>query len=308
MRIFLAGASGAVGRRLTPLLLRAGHHITGTTRSAETGKALAKAGVEPAVLDVLDGAAVSAALVAARPEIVIDQLTDLPKQFDEARIAEALPANARLYTEGTRHLIAGAQAAGSRRFIAQSYGCTYRPGGEPHPETDSLNLADPARGVVIAGVADMERQLLPAIDIAAIILRFGLLYGPGTWSATATTKPALHIDAGAHAALLAVTRGRAGIYNIADDGVISIAKARRELGFDPAFRLGLSGTCATPGSSGSTYPTPGCRSPCSPGSPALACRALPSRRSGTSSSASRAARRIPSRPASACARSRNRRG
>ena len=89
------------------------------------------------------------------------------------------------------------------------------------------------------GAADMEQQVLVATGIEGIVLRYGLLYGPGTWYETSAPRPALHVDAAARAALLAVTRGRSGRYNIADDdGVVSIAKARSELGFDPDFRAG----------------------------------------------------------------------
>jgi nucleoside-diphosphate-sugar epimerase len=238
MRVFLAGASGAIGRRLVPLLLRAGHAVTGTTRSAATGKELERAGVAPAVLDVFDARAVAAALRAAEPEVVIHQLTDLPREFDEVRIAASYANNARIRTEGTRNLVAAAQAASARRFIVQSIAFAYAPGGEPHPETDPLNLADPARSVTVKGAADMEQQVLAA-GMVAIVLRYGLLYGPGAWSETAARKPALHVDAAANAALLAITRGATGIYNIADDdGAVSSAKARRELDFDPGFRLG----------------------------------------------------------------------
>jgi nucleoside-diphosphate-sugar epimerase len=238
MRIFLAGASGAIGRRLVPLLLQAGHEVTGTTRSAETGKELQRAGVTPAVLDVFNAQALTDAMRAARPEVVIHQLTDLPREFDEAKISASYSRNARIRTEGTRNLVAAAQAAGARRFIVQSIAFAYPPGGEPHPETDPLNLADPARAVTVKGAAEMERLVLEAPGIDGIVLRYGLLYGPGTWTATATRKPALHVDASAHAALLAVKRGAPGIYNIADeDGVVLTAKARAELGFDPKFRL-----------------------------------------------------------------------
>jgi nucleoside-diphosphate-sugar epimerase len=238
MRIFLAGASGAIGRRLVPLLLRAGHAVTGTTRSVENGQELARAGVAPAVLDVFDAPAVADAVKAARPEVVIHQLTDLPREFDEARIAASYSKNARIRTEGTRNLVAAARAASVRRFIVQSIAFAYPPGCEPHPETDPLNLADPARAVTVKGAADMEQQALGCPGIEAIVLRYGLLYGPGTWTAVPGRRPALHVDASAQAALLAVTRGDPGIYNIADDdGVVSIAKARAALGFDPGFRL-----------------------------------------------------------------------
>ena len=237
MRIFLAGAAGAIGRRLTPLLLRAGHEITGTTRSTQTGRELERAGVKPAVLDIFDTQAVADAVRLARPEVVIHQLTDLPREADQALISASYPKNARIRTEGTRNLVAAAQAAAARRFIVQSIAFAYPPGGEPHPETDPLNFADPLRVVTVKGAADMERQVLEAPGMAAIVLRYGLLYGPGTWSQTAARKPALHVDAAAHAALLAVTRGAAGIYNIADDGVVLVTKARTGLGFDPDFRL-----------------------------------------------------------------------
>jgi nucleoside-diphosphate-sugar epimerase len=238
MRVFLAGASGAVGRRLVPLLIRAGHEVTGTTRSAETGRELARAGVKPAVLDVFDAQAVTEAMRSARPEVVVHQLTDLPRDFDEAKISASYSRNARIRTEGTRNLVAAAQAAGVRRFIVQSIAFAYPPGGEPHPETDPLNLADPARAVTVKGAAEMERLVLESPAIEGVVLRYGLLYGPGTWTETATRKPALHVDASAQAALLAITRGAAGIYNIADDdGMVLIAKARAELGFDPRFRL-----------------------------------------------------------------------
>jgi nucleoside-diphosphate-sugar epimerase len=239
MKVFLAGAGGAVGRRLVPLLLRAGHAVTGTTRSAETAKALERAGVTPAVLDIFDAPRVMAALAAAAPEVVIHQLTDLPHERDQARIVAAYAGNARIRTEGTRNLLAAAQAAAARRFVVQSIAFAYAPGGEPHPETDPLNLADSARAVTVKGAADMERQALAAAGLEAVVLRYGLLYGPGTWYDTAAPRPALHVDAAAQAALLAITRGAPGIYNIADDdGAVSIAKARAALGFDPHFRLG----------------------------------------------------------------------
>lgn len=238
MRIFLAGASGAIGRRLVPLLLRAGHAVTGTTRSAENAKLLEGAGVTPAVLDVFDAPAIADAVRRARPEVVIHQLTDLPREFDQAQIAASYSKNARIRTEGTRNLVAAAQAASVRRFIVQSIAFAYAEGGEPHPETDPLNLADPARAVTVKGAADMEQQVLGCPGIGPIVLRYGLLYGPGTWTDTPSRRPGLHVDAAAHAALLAVARGDPGIYNIADeDGAVSIGKARAQLGFDPGFRL-----------------------------------------------------------------------
>ena len=238
MRVFLAGAYGAIGRRLIPLLIRAGHDVTGTTRSPESAQKLAKAGVHPAVLDVFDGPALAAAVRAAAPQVMIHQLTDLPREFDQARVSAAYPANARIRIEGTRNLIAAAQLAPVRRFIVQSIAFAYPPGGEPHQEADPLNIDDPLRAVTVRAALDMEQQVLGAPNLEGIVLRYGLLYGPGTWHMTAIRKPALHVDAAAQAALLAMTRGSAGVYNVADDeGIVAIAKARAELGFDPQFRL-----------------------------------------------------------------------
>ena len=237
MKIFLAGASGAIGRRLTPLLLAAGHDVTGMTRAPEIAHGLEAAGVHAVVVDVFEADALKRAVMQARPDIVIHQLTDLPRDFDEARIAAAYPRNARIRTEGTRNLVAAAQAAGARRFIVQSVAFAYAPGPEPHGETDPLNLADGPRLVTVRAAADMEQQVLTS-GMEGIVLRYGLLYGPGTWTDGPSRKPSLHVDAAAQAALLVVARGRTGIYNIADDdGAVSIEKARKDLGFDPAFRL-----------------------------------------------------------------------
>jgi nucleoside-diphosphate-sugar epimerase len=240
VRIFLAGASGAIGRRLTPLLLTAGHEVIGSTRSPDTARQLNAAGMHGVVADVFDAAALQDAVVKARPEIVIHQLTDLPRVVeDEAQLAASYPRNARIRTEGTRNLIAAAQAASARRFIVQSVAFAYAPGAEPHPETDPLNVLEGPRAVTVRAAADMERQVLSS-GMEAIVLRYGFFYGPGTWHADPIRKPPLHIDAAAQATLLALTRGRPGIYNIAEeDGTVSIAKARAELGFDSAFRLRL---------------------------------------------------------------------
>jgi nucleoside-diphosphate-sugar epimerase len=239
MKIFLAGASGVIGRRLTPLLLGAGHHVTGTTRSGANARALEAAGVAAVVVDVFDADALKSAMMRAAPEIVIHQLTDLPRVFDEAQLAASYARNARIRTEGTCNLIAAAKAAAARRFIVQSVAFGYAPGGEPHSEADPLNVTDGPRAVTVRGAADMERQVL-ASELEALVLRYGFFYGPGAWTNAPHRKPPLHVDAAAHAALIAVTRGRPGIYNIAEeDGTVSIAKARSELGFDPAFRLGI---------------------------------------------------------------------
>lgn len=236
MKIFLAGASGAIGRRLVPLLLADGHEVIGMTRSADAARDLKAAGVTPAVADVYDADALTRAVVATRPDIVMHQLTDLPRVLDETQLAAQYPRNARIRIEGTRNLVAAAKAAGARRFIVQSVAFAYAPGKEPHVEADPLNVADGPRVVTVRAAADMERQVLDS-GMEAVVLRYGLFYGPGTWTETPARKPSLHIDAAAKAALLSMT-GKAGIYNVADDdGTVSIEKARKEWGFDPAFRL-----------------------------------------------------------------------
>ncbi len=244
MRVFLAGAAGAIGRRLVPLLVRAGCQVTGTTRSRERAKELERAGVIPAVLDVFDPEAVMEAVRLARPQVVIHQLTDLPREFDEARIAASYGRNARIRTQGTRNLIAAARDAAARRLIVQSIAFAYAQDGEPHPEEDPLDASDPRRSVTVKGAIEMEREVLAERSMETIVLRYGLLYGPGTWFPQARRRPALHVDAAAHAAFLALTRGVPGIYNIGEDeGLVSIAKARAEFGFDPHFRLDCDMVC-----------------------------------------------------------------
>jgi nucleoside-diphosphate-sugar epimerase len=239
VRIFLAGASGAVGRRLVPLLLSAGHTVVGTTRSGEKAAELRARGVEPVVVDVFDADALLDFVAWARPDVVIHQLTDLPQVFDPAQLQDWLARNARLRIEGTANLVAAALAAGASRLIAQSIAFAYAEGPEPHAETDPLVSGEGnAPGSVSArGVRALEEAVLNARGIEGIVLRYGRLHGPGTWN-TPNARAPLHVDAAAQAALLAVTHGSPGIYNIAeDDGAVSIDKARKELGFDPSFRL-----------------------------------------------------------------------
>jgi len=237
MRIFLAGAGGAIGRRLTPLLRAAGHQVTGTTRSADKAAALARLGAEPVVVDVFDAPALMRAVKAAAPEVVIHQLTDLAFAPGTPQYEEGLARNARLRIEGTRNLVTAAKAAGIGRMIAQSIAFIYAPGSGARVETDPLDLgAAGARKRTVDGVVALEAATLEMPE--GIVLRYGLLYGPGTWTGETPHPPAVHVDAAAQAALLALTKGEHGIYNIAeDDPGLSNAKARRALGFDPRFRV-----------------------------------------------------------------------
>jgi nucleoside-diphosphate-sugar epimerase len=239
MRIFLAGASGVIGRPLAPLLIAAGHAVSGTTRSAEKAAALKTIGAEPVVVDVFDADALRDAVLGARPEVVIHQLTDLPDVIDPAQMPDVLARNSRLRIEGTANLIAAARAAGAGRLIAQSIAFAYAEGSEPHAESDPLASAegDGPGAVTARGLRALEDAVLNTPGIDGIVLRYGRLYGPGTWN-TPNARAPLHVYAAAHAALLAVSHGRPGVYNIAeDDGAVSIEKARKELEFDPGFRL-----------------------------------------------------------------------
>jgi nucleoside-diphosphate-sugar epimerase len=238
MKIFLAGASGAIGRRLTPLLRSAGHIIVGTTRSADKADALHALGAEPVVVDVFDAGALTRVIRAAAPQVLIHQLTDLPFAPGTSQYEEGLERNARLRIDGTRNLVAAAKNASVRRLIAQSIAFIYAPGVGARTETDPLDLtATGARKRTVDGVVALEQATLSLPE--GIVLRYGFLYGPGTWFENEKrAKPALHVDAAAHAAVLAVRKGTPGIYNIAeDDGAVSSEKAKRELGFDAVFRI-----------------------------------------------------------------------
>jgi nucleoside-diphosphate-sugar epimerase len=238
MKIFLAGATGAIGRRLVPLLLNAGHCVIGTTRSTTKADGLRAAGVKPVVVDVFDAQALSAAVSEAHPDIVVHQLTDLPPGLDPGRMTEGTQRNARMRSEGTQNLVAAALGAGVDRLVAQSIAWMYAPGKEPHSEDDALDIeARGTRAITVAGVATLEQLTISSPPIDGVVLRYGHLYGPGTGTTTAEA-PALHVDAAAWAAVLAIEKARCGIYNIAEpSGYLATEKARRELGFDASVRL-----------------------------------------------------------------------
>jgi nucleoside-diphosphate-sugar epimerase len=238
MKIFLAGAGGAIGRRLTPLLRAAGHTVAGTTRSTGKAAAIDELGAEPVVVDVFDAEALARAVKAAAPQVLMHQLTDLPFAPGTPRYDEGLERNARLRIEGMRNLVNAAKAAGVPRLITQSIAFVYAPGDGARVESDPLDVsATGARKRTVDGVVALEQATLELPE--GIVLRYGYLYGPGTWYVdTKRSKPALHVDAAAQAALLAVSKGKHGIYNIAeDDGVVSSEKAKRDLGFDAGFRI-----------------------------------------------------------------------
>jgi nucleoside-diphosphate-sugar epimerase len=237
LRIFLAGATGALGRRLVPQLIERGHHITGTTRSnAERLRAL---GAEPVQVDPLDAAAVRTAVVAAEPDVVVHQLTALADLGMVRNFDKAFAMTNRLRTEGTDHLIAAARAAGARRLVWQSYaGWPYaREGGLIKSEDDQLDPEPPADvRETLAAIRHLEAAVTGAEGMEGIVLRYGGFYGPGTsidaggqhvelmrkrrfpvggdgagiWSL-------VHIDDAAAATVAAIEGGAPGIYNVVDD-------------------------------------------------------------------------------------------
>jgi len=164
MRVFLAGASGVIGVRLVPLLVRDGHEVAGMTRSPGKAAALRELGAEPVVCDVFDAGALAQAVTAFGPELVMHQLTDLPDQAGQ--IPEFAARNNRIRTEGTRNLLAAAAQAGATRFLAQSIAWTPPSGGE--------------------AVAEHERLVLAA---GGVVIRYGIFYGPGTYSGSDRVPP-----------------------------------------------------------------------------------------------------------------------
>jgi len=237
-RIFLAGASGAIGRRLAPLLVANGWLVTGSTRSQEKMAMLRELGVEPILVDVFDAGALKRLLSEIRPEIVIHQLTDLPYALEAGKMTAALVRNARLRDEGTRNLVAAAVNAGAKRLVAQSISFIYDDGAKPHQETDPLlPITHPVYGETVQGVMSLERQVLEA-PLDGIVLRYGLIYGPGTGFDAPIAPGSVHVDAAAKAAELAVTMGQPGIFNVAEsDGSVSSDKAIQSFGWNAAWRM-----------------------------------------------------------------------
>jgi nucleoside-diphosphate-sugar epimerase len=180
MKVFVAGAGGAIGRPLVRQLVAAGHEVTGTTRREQRAAEIRAAGAEPAIVDVYDAAALEGAARAASPEVVVHLLTALPQRFNPR--SNYLAATNRIRTEGTRNLIAAARAAGAEKLIAESVAFLYAPQGERiKTEEDRVNADAPGHfGEAMRALADLERQVAEAQGIDGVVLRYGWLYGPGT--------------------------------------------------------------------------------------------------------------------------------
>jgi nucleoside-diphosphate-sugar epimerase len=229
--VFVAGASGAIGRRLTPLLLDAGYTVYGTTRSAAKAAELEANGVRPIVVDVYDARALSEGMARVMPEIVVHQLTDLPQDLGTGLTPEALAQNARVRVEGTENLVRAALACSARYIVAQSLITVYAAGPEPHVESDPL---DASRDSVIT----LERLVTQSPPLIGAALRFGMLHGPGTWYREATGTSPVHVDAAAWATMLAIERSATGVFNITEErGFALSARAHDELGWSPDMRV-----------------------------------------------------------------------
>jgi nucleoside-diphosphate-sugar epimerase len=243
LRVFLAGATGAIGAPLLRLLVAEGHEVTGMTRSAERAEAVRATGANAAVADALDADAVTSAVVAARPESVVHQLTAIPPRLDPRKIVRDFALTDLLRTQGTHNLVAAAQQAGASRIIAQSIAFAYAPGppGTVHLEGDPP-MADPPAQFrrSAAAIAELERTVLGA---GGLVLRYGYFYGPGTaispggslgQEVTRRRLPIIgggrgvwsliHVLDAAQATAAALAHGSSGVYNVVDDEPAAVAE------------------------------------------------------------------------------------
>ncbi|POY37574.1 dTDP-glucose 4,6-dehydratase [Solitalea longa] len=236
--IFLAGATGAIGQVLTPLLVKNGWKVYGTTRSKDKVSIIQKMGAEPVVIDVYEAGKLKEIISNIKPEVIIIQLTDLPYALDGKEMAAALVRNARLRTEGTKNLVEAGVSAGCKRIIAQSISFIYDEGPTPHVEGDPLlPFTDPVYGETADGVRNLERQVIES-GVEGIVLRYGLFYGPKTGFDAAIAPASVHVEAAAKAAEMAVTKGQTGIYNVAEADIsLSSEKAINTFGWDANWRV-----------------------------------------------------------------------
>jgi 2-alkyl-3-oxoalkanoate reductase len=239
MKIFVAGARGAVGRRLLPMLASRGHSVLATTRSVETAAQLSAFGAQPIVIDALDRAAVVRVLEKAQPDVVVHQLTALSHAKSLKHFDREFAVTNRLRTEGTDHLLAGGRAAGVKRFIAQSFtGWTNpREGSRVKNEDDPLDPhPPPSMQQTLDAIRYLERAVTEARGVDGIVLRYGYLYGPGTSFAPggdifeavrrrrfpivgsgAGIWSFVHVDDVAMATVIAAEGSPPGLYNVVDD-------------------------------------------------------------------------------------------
>jgi len=242
VKIFVAGGTGAIGRPLIVELLAKGHALVVLTRSQDKARALAAQGIEPAVADVFDPDAIKAVVGRAQPDIVIEQLTALPRTYTRQSLTAAADFNTRIRVEGGANVLAAAQAAGVRRYLRQSIGIRAAPGlGLADEGTPLAFDASPAVAADARIVSDLETRLLGLQNIEGIALRYGFFYGPGTWfnpdgdvarQVRLQQYPIigngegvwswLHIEDAAIATVAAAERGNPGIYLIANDRPLAV--------------------------------------------------------------------------------------
>jgi 2-alkyl-3-oxoalkanoate reductase len=238
MKVFLAGATGAIGRRLVPQLVEAGHEVIATTRSKEKLSALYDLGAEPVLCDVFDAGRLGSVIARAEPDAVINELTDLPQSLNPRKLKEYYAANNRVRREGTRNLLSAALGVGVRRFLVQGAAYWYAPTGGPvKTEAAPLYLDAPTPiGPAVETINEVEEAVLSAEGLDGIVLRYGFFYGPGTWYAKdgdvgrqvrkrrypmigqgEGTYSFIHVDDAASATVAALERARPGVYNVVDD-------------------------------------------------------------------------------------------
>lgn len=236
MKVFVAGASGALGRPLVRQLIAAGHAVTGMTRREERAEEIRAAGATAVVCDAFDAEALRVAVAAAAPEAVVHALTAIPERIDWK--ADPLAATNRVRTEGTRNLIDAAAAAGARRIVAESVAFLYAPRGEWVKDEDAdLFVGGPEPfGAAVDALVDLERQVLKAEDMEGVVLRFGNFYGPGTAFAAdgsqadearrgrlpivgkgTGTFSFIHVEDAAAATVAALEGDVTGTFNVVDD-------------------------------------------------------------------------------------------
>jgi nucleoside-diphosphate-sugar epimerase len=262
MRVFVAGATGAIGRQLVPRLVTAGHEVTGMTRSESKQPMLAELGAVPVVADALDADQVADAVAHARPDVIVHQLTAIGA-VDLRHFERSFAPTSRLRIEGTDHLLSAGHAVGVRRFVAQSNGAfAYaRTGGPVKSEEDPLDPSPPRemRGTV-AALRHLEQAVLGADWTEGIVLRYGGFYGPGTSMAPGEQQVEMvrkrkfplvgdgggvwsfiHVADAADATVAAVERGSRGVYNVVDDDPAPVAEwlpaLAQELGAKKPMRV-----------------------------------------------------------------------
>ena len=242
MKIFVAGGTGAIGRVLGVELLAKGHDVVALTRSPDKAQSLVERGIEPAIADVFDTDTVKAVISRAQPEVVIEQLTALPRSYTRESMKAAAPFNTRIRLEGGANVLAAARAAGVRRYLRQSIAFWAVPGSTLADEETPLAFdASPGVSADARVITELERRLLGNPDLEGIVLRYGFFYGPGTWfnpdgDAARQVRQRqfpivgngegvwswLHIEDAAIATAAAAERGNPGIYLIANDRPLAV--------------------------------------------------------------------------------------